>query len=97
MKLIVGLGNPGEHERDRHSVGFMVIDRLAERLDVSLTTHRFDGLLGRARVGPHDVWLLKPHTFMNESGKCVGAAARFYRLAQEDVLVVYDELDLPFG
>ncbi len=98
MKIISGLGNPGrEYEEHRHNVGFMVVDALARALKASFTQHKFDADLATASLGGDRVLLLKPQTFMNLSGTAVGGAARFYKVAPEDVLVVHDELDLPFG
>jgi len=95
IRLIVGLGNPGrEHERDRHNVGFWLVDRLADRLRVSLHREtKYHGLAARASGPAGDVWLLEPQTYMNLSGKSVGALARFFKIAPEEVLAVHDELD----
>ena len=98
MKLICGLGNPGaEHTGDRHNAGYLVVDRLASRVGIALDMGKFDGRFGAGRLGAQRVLLLKPETYMNLSGQSVGAAARFYKVAPTDVLVVHDELDLPFG
>jgi peptidyl-tRNA hydrolase, PTH1 family len=98
VKLISGLGNPGpEHVGDRHNAGFLVLERLAARLGIPLETAKFDGRLGVGRLGGERLLLLKPETYMNLSGQSVAAAARFYKLRPEDLLVVHDELDLPFG
>jgi PTH1 family peptidyl-tRNA hydrolase len=98
MKIICGLGNPGrEYEGHRHNVGFMVLEALATRWKASFTSNKFDAELSQASFGGEKVLLLKPQTFMNLSGTSLGAAARFYKVAPADVLVVHDELDLPFG
>jgi PTH1 family peptidyl-tRNA hydrolase len=98
VKLICGLGNPGAaHASDRHNAGFLVVDRLAERLSLPLDVAKFEGRLGAGRLGNKRLMLLEPETFMNLSGTSVGAAARFYKVAPEDILVIHDELDLPFG
>ncbi|MGO8971793.1 MAG: aminoacyl-tRNA hydrolase [Myxococcaceae bacterium] len=98
MKLICGLGNPGaEHARDRHNAGFLVVERLAARLCIPLDSAKFDGRLGAGRLGEERLLLLLPETYMNLSGTSVAAAARFYKLEPTDLLVVHDELDLPFG
>ncbi len=98
MKIICGLGNPGrQYEGHRHNVGFMVLDALATRLKASFTSSKFDSELGQASVAGDKVLLIKPQTFMNLSGVSLGGAARFYKVAPADVLVVHDELDLPFG
>jgi PTH1 family peptidyl-tRNA hydrolase len=98
VKLICGLGNPGaEHAGDRHNAGFLVVDRLGQRLHTAVQSTKFDGLVGTGKLGTERLLLLKPTTYMNASGQSVGAAAHFYKVAPEDVLVVHDELDLPFG
>ena len=95
--LIAGLGNPGaRYERDRHNVGWMVVDELARRRDASFTS-KFDGKIGETRLGDHRLALLKPETYMNESGRSISAAARFFKVASEDVLVVHDDVDLEVG
>jgi PTH1 family peptidyl-tRNA hydrolase len=99
IRLIAGLGNPGrEHERDRHNVGFWLVDRLAAARGAALrSVSKYHGLMGKL-AGPHgDVWLLQPQTYMNLSGKSIGALARFYKIAPDEVLVVHDELDFPPG
>ncbi|MDR0934415.1 MAG: aminoacyl-tRNA hydrolase [Burkholderiaceae bacterium] len=100
IRLIVGLGNPGpEYEQTRHNAGFWFIDNLAARFSAPplKKESRFQALVSRARIAGQDVWLLEPQTFMNLSGEAVGAFARFYRIAVEDILVVHDELDIPPG
>jgi len=95
--LVVGLGNPGrEYARHRHNVGWMVLDELARRQGASWKG-KFSGQLTEIRVDGHRVALLKPETYMNESGRSVGAAARFYKLEPDAVLVVHDEIDLELG
>ena len=92
--LAVGLGNPGrEYARHRHNVGWMVVEELARRHGVSWKG-RFSGQLAEVRVDGHRVALFKPETFMNESGRAVGAAARFYKLDPDAILVVHDDIDL---
>ncbi|ATY83627.1 aminoacyl-tRNA hydrolase [Kyrpidia spormannii] len=98
MWLIAGLGNPGpQYAQTRHNAGFMVIDRLAARWSVSVTSRGFHSLTASTRVGEEQVLLLKPQTFMNESGLAVGEAMRWYRLDPECLIVVYDDMDLPPG
>lgn len=99
IKLFVGLGNPGsEYEATRHNAGFWWIDALASELKVSLQPDRnFHGLVARANLHGHTVWLLKPQTFMNVSGKSVAALARFYKIKPEEILVAHDELDIVPG
>jgi len=99
VRLIVGLGNPGkEYERTRHNVGWMVLDKLCEELGCSFSREKFDGLFAEYRTSDgNKVLLLKPLTFMNRSGESVGKFVRFYKLQPKEVLVVYDDLDLPLG
>jgi peptidyl-tRNA hydrolase, PTH1 family len=98
LKLVVGLGNPGEdYARTRHNVGFLVADRLAQLLRASSTSDKFGAELAEARLGPERVWIMKPQTYMNHSGEAVGAALRFWKLGLEDLVVVHDDLELePF-
>jgi peptidyl-tRNA hydrolase, PTH1 family len=96
--LIVGLGNPGpKYERTRHNVGFMALERLARRHRLSLSSQKFDGRTDTGLIGDQKVVLLEPLTFMNRSGKSVAAAANFYGLADEHIVVIHDEIDLPVG
>lgn len=99
IKLIVGLGNPGEKYADtRHNAGEWLIERLARRFNVSLNPEsKFFGKTARTLVNGKEVRLLVPTTFMNLSGKAVGALASFYRVKPEEILVIHDELDLPAG
>lgn len=99
IKLIVGLGNPGEKYADtRHNAGEWLIERLARRFNVSLNPEsKFFGKTARTLVNGKEVRLLVPTTFMNLSGKAVGALANFYRIKPEEILVIHDELDLPAG
>ena len=95
--LVVGLGNPGrEYARTRHNVGWMVVDELARRHDGSWKS-KFNGQVSEIRVDGHRVALLKPETYMNESGRSVSAAARFYKVEPDAVLIVHDEGDLDLG
>ena len=99
IKLIVGLGNPGDKYADtRHNAGEWLIERLARRFNVSLNPEsKFFGKTARTLVNGKEVRLLVPTTFMNLSGKAVGALASFYRIKPEEILVIHDELDLPAG
>ena len=99
IKLIVGLGNPGDKYIDtRHNAGEWLIERLARRFNVSLNPEsKFFGKTARTLVNGKEVRLLVPTTFMNLSGKAVGALASFYRIKPEEILVIHDELDLPPG
>jgi peptidyl-tRNA hydrolase, PTH1 family len=95
--LVVGLGNPGrEYARNRHNVGWMVVDELARRHNGSWRS-KFSGQLAEIRLEGHKLALLKPETFMNDSGTSVGAAVRFYKLDPDAVLVVHDEGDFQLG
>ena len=95
--LVAGLGNPGrEYARTRHNAGFMVVDELARRHGGSFRS-KFSGQLTEVRIGGARVALLKPETYMNESGVSVGAAARFFKLEPAEVLVVHDEGDFDLG
>ncbi|MDM0039964.1 aminoacyl-tRNA hydrolase [Variovorax sp. J22G21] len=99
IKLFVGLGNPGpEYEATRHNAGFWWVDALARDWKLSLVPDRsYHGLVARANIAGQSVWLLEPQTFMNLSGKSVGALARFFKIAPDEILVVHDELDVVPG
>ncbi len=98
MYLVVGLGNPGpKYERNRHNAGFRVVDVLAERLGASAFRDKFKAQLVRASCEGEELVLLKPQTFMNLSGESVQQAMKFFKVPLDRVLVVHDELDLPFG
>jgi peptidyl-tRNA hydrolase, PTH1 family len=95
--LVVGLGNPGrEHERDRHNVGWMVADELARRMDGRWRA-KFSGQLAEVRLDALRLGLLKPETYMNDSGRSVAAATRFFKVEPESLLVVHDDVDLEPG
>ncbi len=98
MKIIVGLGNPGRaYERTRHNAGFMAIDELARGLRFDLSREKYHACIGTGRIGEVEVLLAKPQTYMNESGRSVGAILRYVRVKHPDLIVVHDELDLPLG
>ena len=98
MKLIVGLGNPGkEYAGTRHNCGFMVIDRLASKLNVDVDQNKFKGLYAKVKYHGEDIILLKPQTYMNLSGESVNAVMNFFKIDKEDLLVIYDDLDMPVG
>ncbi len=99
IRLFVGLGNPGaEYETTRHNAGFWWVDEVAHDTHSRLNAEaKFFGRTARSKVGPTDVWLLQPTTFMNASGRSVAALARFYRIEPEQILVIHDELDLAPG
>jgi PTH1 family peptidyl-tRNA hydrolase len=95
MRLLVGLGNPGsEHVGNRHNVGFMVLQEIARRHGFPPWRRRFQGVATEGSIGSERVLLLLPGTYMNESGRAVGEAMRFYKLALGDIVVVHDEIDL---
>jgi peptidyl-tRNA hydrolase, PTH1 family len=98
MKLFVGLGNPGsEHARQRHNVGFMALGRIADRHRLGPWRERFSGLMCEGMLGGRKVVLLQPQTYMNDSGRSVGEAQRYLKVADADILVFHDELDLAPG
>lgn len=99
IRLIVGLGNPGaEYTDTRHNAGFWWVDCVAQQHKISLRLEsKFFGLMGRGTLLGEEAYLLQPQTFMNRSGQSVGALAKFYKIAPEEILVVHDELDLPPG
>lgn len=98
MKLFVGLGNPGaQYARQRHNVGFMALDAIAQRAGGVTWRNKFQGEVAELNLEGIRCVLLKPQTFMNESGRAVGEAARFYKIAPEDVIVFHDEVDLAPG
>ncbi len=94
MRLFVGLGNPGRsYAKTRHNCGYMVVDRLAAKLGLSFDKRQFEGLYGRV----DDIIVLKPETYMNLSGRCVTAFLSYYKIDIADLIVVYDDMDLPVG
>jgi len=99
IRLIVGLGNPGrEYETTRHNVGFRWVGELARLQNLSFKNEtKFHGLAARGQLHGREMLLLKPQTFMNASGRAVGALAQFYKIAPAEILVVHDDLDLPPG
>ena len=99
IKLFVGLGNPGtEYEATRHNAGFWWLDAVARELKVHLVPEKsYWGLVARTQVNGQTVWLLAPQTFMNLSGKSVGALAKFFKIQPEEILVAHDELDIEPG
>ena len=100
IRLIVGLGNPGpEYQLTRHNAGFWLVDNLANTLaHCSLQRDKqLNALMAKTSIAGNDIWLLEPQTFMNRSGASVGALARFYKIAAEEILVVHDELDIDPG
>src|SRR3954454_10108626 len=94
MKLIVGLGNPGkEYENTRHNLGFIIINNLAQKLKVELDQKKFNGLYYQTS----EYILLKPQTYMNNSGQCIAAFLNYFRIPLDDLLVIYDDIALPVG
>lgn len=98
MILFAGLGNPGaEHECNRHNIGMMAVDAIAGAYDFSPEKSRFSGRVREGRLADEKILILKPMTFMNESGRAVGEAARFFKIPPEDIVVFHDEIDLTSG
>lgn len=98
MKIVIGLGNPGrKYERTRHNAGFMAVDELARRLRFDLSGEKYQAFTGRGRIDGEEALLAKPQTYMNESGRSVGATLRYTTAEISDLIVVHDELDLPLG
>jgi PTH1 family peptidyl-tRNA hydrolase len=98
MRLLVGLGNPGpRYAGNRHNVGFMAVDAIVRRHSFSAIRERFHGLTSEGTIDGEKVLALAPQTFMNDSGRAVQAAVQFFKLQPADVIVLYDEIDLPLG
>ena len=98
MKLIVGLGNPGrEYEKTRHNIGFMTIDKYADKLGVSITKDKFNGLYGETTISGEKVILLKPQAYINLSGEVIRKYVDFFKINVEDILIIHDDLDLAVG
>lgn len=98
MFLIVGLGNPGrEYENTRHNIGFAAIDIIAEKYNIDVNRTKFKGEYGEGFINGNKVILLKPYTFMNLSGESVREAIDFYKLTEEEVLIIYDDISLEVG
>ncbi len=98
MKIIAGLGNPGaEYAKTRHNVGFMLVDALAAKLGADDWREKYDAMVLETRIGLEKVLLVKPLTYMNESGRAIGPLLSWYKLEAEDLVVVHDDLDIPVG
>ena len=98
MKLIVGLGNPGKkYEGTRHNMGFMAIDLLSDQAQLDVDKEVFHGLMGRGKIFDQDVILFKPTTFMNLSGTAVQEVVHYFKIALEDIVVIYDDMAIPIG
>lgn len=96
--LIAGLGNPGEkYAQTRHNMGFKAIDALTIALDAKMPKEKFDGLIFEARQKDKKILLIKPQTFMNDSGRCLSQVLNFYKVDKSNLLVIYDDIDLPEG
>ncbi|MDF2556800.1 MAG: aminoacyl-tRNA hydrolase [Bacillales bacterium] len=98
MKLIIGLGNFGPEYRDtRHNIGFSVIEELSEKWNIPLNQTKFRGQYGTGIVNGEKIVLVKPLTYMNASGECIAQFVNFYKISNQDLLIIYDDLDLPTG
>ncbi len=98
MKIIAGLGNPGaEYSHTKHNVGFMFVDALAQKLGIDGWKEKFDAVLAEGRIGTEKVILVKPVTYMNDSGRALGPLMSWYKLEPKDLMVVHDDMDIPAG
>lgn len=98
MYLVVGLGNPGkQYEATRHNVGFIAIDELAKKLDIKVDKLKFKSIIGEGRVAGEKIILAKPQTYMNLSGQAVVELMKFYKIEPENLIVIYDDIDLEVG
>ncbi len=98
MYIIAGLGNPGsKYENTRHNMGFKAIDAMASEFGIDVNRAKFKGLIGEGRIGSEKVILLKPQTYMNLSGQSVREIMNFYKIPEENLVVIYDDFDLPIG
>ncbi len=96
--LIFGLGNPGsQYRNNRHNVGFKAVDALSQRLGIKLTRVQFQSIWGSGVYNGNKITLVKPQTFMNQSGQSIAPFVHFYKIPLENILVIYDDMDLPFG
>lgn len=98
MKLIAGLGNPGsEYVATKHNVGFMLVDALAKQIGTENWKTKQDALVAEARIGAEKVLLVKPLTYMNDSGRAIGPLLSWYKMLPEDLVVLHDDMDIPVG
>ena len=100
MRLIVGLGNPEDQENfknTRHNMGFNTVNKLAEKYNIDISKRKFDGLVGEGEIEGEKVIILKPQTYMNESGVSILQLVNFYKIDTKDMIVVYDDVDTPLG
>ena len=96
--LIAGLGNPGlQYEKTRHNAGFMAADKIAEKYGVQFTKRKFDSIYGEFTLGKTQVLLLKPQTYMNNSGSAISAAAKFYKIPTDRIIIMFDDISLDVG
>lgn len=96
--IVVGLGNPGlQYERTRHNAGFMAIDKVAQKFGCEFNKHKFDAVIGECRIADKRVLLIKPQTFMNNSGRAVSAVVSFYKMPYEKVIIIFDDISLDIG
>ena len=98
MYIIVGLGNPGkQYENTRHNMGFLAVDLLAEKYNIEVNKLKFKALVGEGRIAGQKVLLVKPQTYMNLSGESVRQAIDYYKIEPEELIVIYDDIDIPTG
>ena len=98
MRIIIGLGNPGkDYEKTRHNAGFRVIDLLCEKYEIQTTRMKFHSMIGEGRIAGEKVLLVKPTTYMNNSGQAVREIVSYYQLEPKDIVVFSDDIDIPFG
>ena len=98
MYLIVGLGNPeADYDKTRHNMGFHVINRLAEKYEIELSRNKFNGMFGSGIIEREKVILLKPQTYMNSSGECVIEYKNFYKINNDNIIIIYDDIDIQPG
>jgi PTH1 family peptidyl-tRNA hydrolase len=98
MKMIVGLGNPGKtYEKTRHNTGYMVMDEILRKVNAPALSRKFKAKVTTVAIGDEQVLLMKPETYMNLSGEAVAEAARFHKIEPKDILVIFDDMDLPVG
>ena len=98
MYIIAGLGNPGKkYENTRHNMGFIAIDLLAEEFGIKVDKLKFKSLVGEGRIAGQRVLLMKPQTYMNLSGEAIREAVNFYKIEPEELIVIYDDIDIPTG
>ena len=98
MKIIVGLGNPGkDYEQTRHNIGWLFLEYLTEKYNTSITKSNCDSLIGETKIKNEKIIFAKPLTYMNLSGNAVSKLKKWYKVENEDILIVYDDIDIPFG